>query len=66
MTSTNDGCPAVKPAIIYLFKGNNGNTGLMCDICLKMTAKTLEQCQCHRPSIFIGNSEKSTFIALEG
>ena len=33
-----------KTADIYLFKVNNGNTGIMCEICSKLTIKTPE-CQ---------------------
>ena len=31
------------PAGIFLFKVNNGNTRVMCGICLKLTIKTLER-----------------------
>ena len=30
------------PAGIYLFKVNNGNTRTICEICLKLTIKTLD------------------------
>lgn len=32
------------PAIIYLFKGNNGNTAKRCEICPMLMVKTREQC----------------------
>ena len=34
-----------RPAGIYLFKFNNGNTRAMCEICSKLTIKTPERCQ---------------------
>ena len=30
------------PAGNYMFKGNNRNTRAMCEICLKLTIKTIE------------------------
>ena len=31
----------LNPAVIYLFKVNNGNTRTVCEICSKLTVKTL-------------------------
>ena len=76
LASTNNGCPAAKPAINLLVQkkskkkkkkqqqNNNGNTRLMCGIYLKLTTKTLELRQSHRSSIFIDNFEQPLFITL--
>ena len=41
------------PANIYLFKVNNCDTRKRCEICSKLTIKTLEQLHCCRSGIFI-------------
>ena len=32
--------PTIFPASIYLFKFSNGNTRILCDICINLTIKT--------------------------
>ena len=43
------------PVGIYLFNVNNGNTGTMCETCVKLSLKTPEQRQLRRPCLFIVN-----------
>ena len=38
-------CFDTNPENIYMFKTNNRNTKKRCEICLKLTVETLEQCQ---------------------
>ena len=52
------------PANIYLFKVNNRNTGERCEICLKLTLKTLEQRHWFHSVVFIVNFEHISHISL--
>ena len=48
------------PANIYLFKANSGNTRKMCEVCPKLTIKTVEN-----PSgVFIVNFEHISHLFL--
>ena len=49
---------------IFLFKVNIKNTRTMCEICSKLTIKTLKRRQLRRPSVFIVNFEQVSHIAL--
>ena len=42
---------------IYLFKVSNRNNRKMCEICSKLTARTLERCQRRHSGAFIVNFE---------
>ena len=53
------------PAGIYLFKVNNRNTKLRCEICSKVTIKTLERHHCHRSGVFIVNFEHISHLVLK-
>ena len=50
------------PANIYLFKVNNGNTRTKCEICSKLTIKTLGQRKRHRCGVFIIDFEQISHI----
>ena len=39
-TNNNVGVTQRTPVGIYLFKGNSGNTRIICEICAKLTIKT--------------------------
>ena len=52
------------PANISLFKINK-NTRKRCEICSKLTIKTPERCNCHRPGVFIVNSGHFT-VSIAG
>ena len=45
------------PVGIYMFKVNNRNTRIRCEICSKLTLKTQERC-CHCSGVFIVNFEQ--------
>ena len=49
---------------IYLFKFNNGNTRIICEIFSKLTVKTLELRQWRRSGIFVVNFEMISHIVL--
>ena len=49
---------------IYLFKVNNRNTRIRCEICLKLTIKILERRHWHRSGIFIVNFEHTSHLVL--
>ena len=53
-----------KPAVIYLFKVNNGNTRTMCESYSKLTTKTSERRQWRRSGILIANFEQISHIVL--
>ena len=55
------------PASIYLLKVNNRNTGTRCEICSKLTIKTPERRQWHRPGVgvFIVNFEHISHLVLD-
>ena len=48
---------SINPVGIYLFKVNIGNTR-MCEICSKLTIKTLERRKWHRSDVVIINFEQ--------
>ena len=52
------------PANIYLFKVNNRNTRKRCEIYLKLTIKTSQQCHWHRSGVFIVNFEHISYLFL--
>ena len=47
-----------------LIKVNNGTTRTKCEICTKLTIKTLERRQYHRSGVFIVNFEQISHIFL--
>ena len=49
---------------IDLFKVNNGNIGMMCKICSKLTMKTPDRDHWCRSGVFIVNFEQFSHIAL--
>ena len=48
---------SVNPAINYIFKFNNRNTRTRCEICSKLTIKTLERRHWPRSGVFFVNLE---------
>ena len=48
----------------YLFKVNNRNTRIRCEICSKLTIKTPERRIWHRSSAFIVNFEHISHLVL--
>ena len=48
---------SVNPAINYIFKLNNRNTRTRCEICSKLTIKTLERRHWPRSGVFFVNFE---------
>ena len=54
----------VYPAGIYLVKVNNRNTRTRCDVCSKLTIKTLERRHWRRSSVFIANFEHVSRLVL--
>ena len=52
------------PASIYLLKANNRNTRTRCEICSKLTIKTLGRHQWHRSEVFIANFEHILHLVL--
>ena len=48
----------------YMFKVSNRNIRARCKICSKLTIKTLERRQWHRPGVFIVNFEHISHLAL--
>ena len=52
------------PAGIYVFKVNNGNTKIRCEICSKITIKTPQGCHWHCPGVFIVNFEDISHLVL--
>ena len=52
------------PANIYLLKVNNRNTGKRCEICSKLTKKTLERHQWHGSGVFIVTFEYISHLFL--
>ena len=48
------------PRNIYLSKVNNRNAGKRCEICSKLTIKTVERCQLRCSGVFIVNFEHNT------
>ena len=56
--------PDIFTANIYLFKVNNRNTRKSCEICLKLTIKTLEQRYWRRSEVFIVNFEHISHLFL--
>ena len=51
------GVPRKYPVGNYLFKVNNRNIRIKCEICSKLTVKTPERPHWHRSGVFIGNFE---------
>ena len=49
---------------ICLFKFSNRNTRTRCEICSKLTIKTLEQCHWCRSGVFIVNFEHILHLGL--
>ena len=58
------GCPIFLAASIYLPKVNNSNTRAKCEICSKLTIKTLERRQWRCPGVFIVNFEHILYLVL--
>ena len=54
----------IAPAEIYLFKLNKDNTGLVCDICPKLTIKTQKWRHWRCSAVFIDKLEKILQIVL--
>ena len=52
-------------ANIYLFKLNNRNTKIRCEIYSKLTIKTPERRHWHRSGVFIANFEHISHLFLE-
>ena len=52
------------PAGINLLKVNNKNTRTRCEICSKLTIKTLDGCQWCHSGVFIVNSEHVSHLVL--
>ena len=52
------------PAVIYLFKVNNGNTSTVCEISSKLTGKTPERRHGCRYGASIVNFEQISHIVL--
>ena len=52
------------PANKYMFKVNNRNTRKRCEICSKLSTKTLEQRQLRRSGVFIFNFEHILHLVL--
>lgn len=52
------------PGDIYLFEVNSGNTGIACEIYLKLTITTLEYCHWYRFGVFIINFVKFLEIVI--
>ena len=50
--------------LIYLLKVNDRNTRKKCEICLKLTTKTLEQCRWRHSGVFIVNFEHISRLFL--
>ena len=50
------------PAGIYLLKVNNRNTRTRCEICSKLTIKTLERCHWRSFGVFIVNFEHISYL----
>ena len=53
------------PAGIYLLIVNNRNTRTRCEICSKLTIKTLERHHWHRSGFFIVNFEHISHLVLK-
>ena len=47
-----------------MFKVNNKNTRIRCEICSKLTTKTPERCQWGRSGVFIVNFEHISQLAV--
>ena len=43
------------PAGNYMFKVNDRNNRIKCEICSKLTIKTPERSHCHRSGVFVVN-----------
>ena len=56
--------PLFLPAGIYLLKVNNRDTRARCEICSKLTIKTLEQPQWRRSGVFFVNFEHIANLVL--
>ena len=56
--------PLFLPAGIYLLKVNNRDTRARCEICSKLTIKTLEQPQWRRSGVFVVNFEHIANLVL--
>ena len=54
----------VYPAGIYLLKFNNRNTRTQCEICSKLTIKTVERRHWRRSAVFIVNFEHISHLVL--
>ena len=54
----------IYPAGIYLVKVNDRNTRTRCDVCSKLTIKTLERRHWRRSSVFIVNFERISRLVL--
>ena len=52
------------PAGNYMFKADNRNTTIRCEICSKLTIKIPEQCHWRRSGIFIVNFEHISHLVL--
>ena len=52
------------PANKYMFKVNNRNTTKRCEICSKLSTKTLERRQLRRSGVFIFNFEHILHLVL--
>ena len=53
-----------RPSHIYVFKVDNENTRTRCEICSKLTIKTLERRQWRRCGVFIFNFEHISNLLL--
>ena len=52
------------PTVNYMFKVNNRNTRIRCEICSKSIIKTPERCRWHRSDIFIVDFEHISHLVL--
>ena len=55
---------ASNPVVIYLLKVNNRNTRTRCEICSKLTARTLERRYWRRSGVFVVNFEHISHLVL--
>ena len=54
----------MNPVNTYLFKINNRNTRKRCEICSKLTIKTIERHHCYLSGVFIVNFEHASLLFL--
>ena len=52
------------PTAIYIFKTNNRNTRMSCEICSNLTIKTPERLKCRRSGVFIVEFELISHLFL--